>query len=99
MNPNLKKSQETEKEDKKVSDKDFKMLSYLAWYIDLTIKTMIAIVIVFILIFLFFPKSSTVVKMVFFILLSPFISFLLGKLKIGVPLINWIYSKLEQKIK
>jgi hypothetical protein len=74
-------------------------MSYLAWYIDMIFRSMIALTFVIILIMVFFPKSSLTVKLVFLILLSPLISIPLNKIKIGVKLLNYIGDKIDKQFK
>jgi hypothetical protein len=74
-------------------------MSYLAWYIDMIFRSMIALTFVIIIIMVFFPKSSLTVKLVFLILLSPLISIPLNKIKIGVKLLNYIGDKIDKQFK
>lgn len=90
----MKKQEQSQKTQPKNNQDKF--LSYLAWYIDMTFRSMIAILFVFGLVWLILPKASFTVKLVFLLLLSPFISIPLNKIKIGVPLLNFLYRKVEE---
>ena len=90
----MKKQEQSQKTQPK--NKEDKFLTYLAWYIDMTFRSMIAILFVFGLVWLVFPKASFTIKLVFLLLLSPFISIPLNKIKIGVPLLNFLYYKVEK---
>lgn len=99
MTKKLKISQETQTSNRMQTDKQFRYMSYLAWYIDMIFRSMIALTFVIILIMVFFPKSSLTVKLVFLILLSPLISIPLNKIKIGVKLLNYIGDKIDKQFK
>ena len=99
MTKKLKISQETQTSNRMQTDKQFRYMSYLAWYIDMIFRSMIALTFVIIIIMVFFPKSSLTVKLVFLILLSPLISIPLNKIKIGVKLLNYIGDKIDKQFK
>lgn len=88
-------SQKQKKFQKNQKNAEYKILSYIAWYLDLTVKTMISFIVALVIIWIFFPNSSFILKLIALILISPFISFALSKLKIGVFLINFLYQKIE----
>jgi len=99
MAKKLKISQETPLSNRMKTDKQFRYMSYLAWYIDMIFRSMIALIFVIIIIMVFFPKSSLTVKLVFLILFSPLIAIPLNKIKIGVRLLNYIGDKIDKQFR